>query len=219
MQSVQKVTIRARGGPQVTEVEITRACGHAEFVEVRGDPTRSAYLDNARLRLCKTCYREAQTQRDTAAVNEGRRCALDGSERQISWAQGIRQRRAVEFGQALNDAKAWAQAHIESGVFSNEFVRDRIRTAQTALALVFAGKVTWLFVDAGGHEFTSKSDQARWWIDTRELLAREVIAWVCPQYRWESYGHQWEPLFRDEVLPEAPIEEAPSEDDDEDAWT
>ena len=42
---------------------------------------------------------------------------------------------------------------------------------------------------------------ARWWIDTREIEPRDMIASLLPQYRWEQY-RDWEPLFRDEAPPE-----------------
>jgi hypothetical protein len=134
MQSVPKVAIRSQGAPRVTQVEVTRTCGHVEMLEVRGDPARSAFLDNARLRVCGKCYRQSQTERDAAAVAEGKRCALEGSERQIAWAQSIRQKRAVEFGNALNDATAWAKGQIEKGGFTVEFGKKRTKTVQQAIA-------------------------------------------------------------------------------------
>lgn len=209
MQSVPKVAIRSQGAPRVTQVEVTRTCGHVEMLEVRGDPSKSAFLDNARLRVCGKCYRESQTERDAAAVAEGKRCALEGSERQIAWAQSIRQKRAVEFGNALNDATAWAKGQIEKGAFTVEFGKKRIKTVQQAIADLFTGKVTWRLLDQEGQEFAAQSNTARWWIDTREIEPRDMIASLLPQYRWEQY-RDWEPLFRDE----APPEEDPFEDDE-----
>jgi hypothetical protein len=210
MQSVPKVAIRSQGAPRVTQVEVTRTCGHVEMLEVRGDPARSAFLDNARLRVCGKCYRESQTERDAAAVNEGKRCALEGSERQIAWAQSIRQKRAVEFGNALNDATAWAKGQIEKGGFTVEFGKSRTKTVQAAISDLFMGKVTWVLLDQDGQEFAARSHSARWWIDTREIEPRDMIASLLPQYRWEAY-RDWEPLFRDEAPPE---EEHPFEVDE-----
>lgn len=209
MQSVPKVAIRSQGAPRVTQVEVTRTCGHVEMLEVRGDPARSAFLDNARLRVCGKCYRESQTERDAAAVAEGKRCALEGSERQIAWAQSIRQKRAVEFGNALNDATAWAKGQIEKDAFTVEFGKKRTKTVQQAIADLFSGKVTWVLLDQDGQEFAARSNTARWWIDTREIEPRDMIASLLPQYRWEQY-RDWEPLFRDE----APPEEEPFEVDE-----
>ena len=45
------------------------------------------------------------------------------------------------------------------------------------------------------------SDQARFWIDTRELEARDFVAAMLPQFRWEAY-RDWEPMFRDEAVDE-----------------
>jgi hypothetical protein len=208
MQSVPKVAIRSQGAPRVTQVEVTRTCGHVEMLEVRGDPAKSAFLDNARLRVCGKCYRESQTERDAAAVAEGKRCALEGSERQIAWAQSIRQKRAVEFGNALNDATAWAKGQIEKGAFTVEFGKKRTKTVQQAIADLFTGKVTWVLLDQEGQEFAARSNTARWWIDTREIEPRDMIASLLPQYRWEQY-RDWEPLFRDEAVEEQVDDDEP----------
>ena len=201
MQSVPKVAIRSQGQARVTQVEVERTCGHVEMLEVRGDPAQSAFLDNARLRMCGKCYRESQTERDRQAVSEGKRCELDGSQKQVAWAQSIRQKRAVEFGNALNDATAWAKGQIEKGAFTADFVKARNKVVLAAIGELFMGKVTWALLDQDGQEFAAQSDSARWWIDTREMEPRDMIASLLPQYRWEGY-RDWEPLFRDEAPPE-----------------
>ena len=201
MQSVPKVAIRSQGQARVTQVEVERTCGHVEMLEVRGDPAQSAFLDNARLRMCGKCYRESQTERDRQAVSEGKRCELDGSQKQVAWAQSIRQKRAVEFGNALNDATAWAKGQIEQGAFTADFVKARNKVVLAAIGELFMGKVTWALLDQDGQEFAAQSDSARWWIDTRELSVRDMVASLLPQYRWEAY-RDWEPLFRDEAPPE-----------------
>lgn len=202
VKSVPKVAIRSRGEPQVTQVEITRACGHVETLEVRGDPARSAYLDNARMRDCSKCYRQKQTEADGQAVAEGKRCELDGSEKQVAWASGVRQRRAVEFGRAINDATAWAKEVMAKGdPLTLAVAKARTRVAQQAISDLFLGKVTWGLLDQDGNEVEVDSGRARFWIDTRELEARDFIAAMLPQFRWEAY-RDWEPMFRDEAVDE-----------------
>ena len=49
VKSVPKVAIRSQGQARVTQVEVERTCGHVEVLEVRGDPSRSAFLDNAQI--------------------------------------------------------------------------------------------------------------------------------------------------------------------------
>ena len=213
MQSVPKVAIRSQGMARTTVVEVTRACGHVEQLEVRGDPARSAYLDNARMRDCGRCYREKQTAADTDAVTQGKRCELEGSERQVAWAQGIRQKRAVEFGRMLNDATAWAKVQAGRGdPLAVEIVRDRVRAVQGAISGLFLGKAAWTLLDQDGNEALVASYQARWWIDTRELEVRDMLATLLPQYRWEAY-RDWEPVFREEV--EVVDQTRPFDDDDD----
>lgn len=202
MQSVPKVAIRSQGAtPRVTQVEVERTCGHVEMLEVRGDPSRSAFLDNARLRQCGPCYRESQTERDRQAVAEGKRCELDGSQKQVAWAQSIRQKRAVEFGNVLHESGAWTKPLVASGGLTADFVKARNKVVLSAIGELFMGKVTWALLDQDGQEFAARSDSARWWIDTRELSVRDMVASLLPQYRWEQY-RDWEPLFRDEAPPE-----------------
>lgn len=213
MQSVPKVAIRSQGMVRSTVVEVTRACGHVEQLEVRGDPARSAYLDNARMRDCGRCYREKQTAADTDAITQGKRCALEGSDRQVAWAQGIRQKRAVEFGRMLNDATAWAKVQAGRGdPLAVEVVRDRVRAVQGAISGLFLGKASWTLLDQDGNEALVASYQARWWIDTRELEVRDMLATLLPQYRWEAY-RDWEPVFREEV--EVGDHTRPFDDDDD----
>ena len=202
VRSVPKVAIRSRGEPQVTQVEITRACGHVETLEVRGDPARSAYLDNARMRDCGTCYRQKQTAADTQAIAEGKRCELDGSEKQVAWASGVRQRRAVEFGRAINDAAAWAKEVMAKGdSLTLAVAKARTKVVQQAISDLFLGKVTWQLLNQDGDEVEVDSGTARFWIDTRELELRDFVAAMLPQFRWESY-RDWEPMFRDEAVDE-----------------
>lgn len=200
MQSVPRVAVRAQSAPRVTQVEVTRTCGHVEMLEVRGDPARSAFLDNARLRMCGACYREAQSEKDRLAVAEGKRCPLEGSERQVGWAQSIRQKRAVEFGNVLHESTAWAKPMVETGAFTPEFAKKRTKVVQQAIADLFSGKVTWTLLDQNGQEFAACSNTARWWIDTREIEPRDLVASLLPQYRWEE-NPGWQPLFLDEVQP------------------
>jgi hypothetical protein len=207
VKSVPKVAIRSRGEPQVTQVEITRACGHVETLEVRGDPARSAYLDNARMRDCSKCYRQKQTEADGQAVAEGKRCELDGSEKQVAWASGVRQRRAVEFGRAINDAAAWAKEVMAKGdALTLAVAKARTKVAQQAISDLFLGKVTWGLLDQDGNEVEVDSGRARFWIDTRELELRDFVAAMLPQFRWESY-RDWEPLFRAQAE-DGPIDDA-----------
>ena len=207
VKSVPKVAIRSQGQARVTQVEVERTCGHVEVLEVRGDPSRSAFLDNARMRDCSKCYRQKQTEADGQAVAEGKRCELDGSEKQVAWASGVRQRRAVEFGRAINDAAAWAKEAMAKGdALTLAVAKARTKVAQQAISDLFLGKVTWGLLDQDGNEVEVDSGRARFWIDTRELELRDFVAAMLPQFRWESY-RDWEPLFRDEAE-DGPIDDA-----------
>lgn len=201
MQSIPRVAVRAQSAPRVTQVEVERTCGHVEMLEVRGDPARSAFLDNARLRMCGACYREAQSEKDRLAVAEGKRCKLEGSERQVGWAQSIRQKRAVEFGTVIHESTAWAKPMMATGAFTPEFAKARNKVVLAAIGELFMGKVTWALLDQDGQEFAARSDAARWWIDTREISVRDMVASLLPQYRWEAF-RDWEPLFLDVVQPD-----------------
>lgn len=199
-QNITRVAVKSPPQQRVTSVEVERACGHVEVLEVRGDPTRSTYLDNARLRDCAPCYRAKQTAADEQAVVDGKRCTLDGTEKQIAWAQGVRQRRALDFGKALGEAVAWAKVqagNAKSGI-TIDFAKQRTTIVQGAIADLFKGGVTWALLNQDGDEIEVSSNSARWWIDTRELAVRDLIAALTPQFAWERY-RDWEPLFRDIV--------------------
>lgn len=202
MKSVPKLAIRSQGQARVTQVEVERTCGHVEVLEVRGDPSRSAFLDNARLRECGRCYRERQTKVDGQAVDEGKRAPLQGSEKQIAWASSVRQKRAVEFGNAIHHGAAWVKAEMaRDTTITLALAKARTKVMQQAISDLFLGKVTWALLDQDGNEVEVDSDQARFWIDTRELEARDFIAAMLPQFRWEAY-RDWEPMFRDEAVDE-----------------
>lgn len=206
MQSIPRIPVRSPGKAPTTQVEVTRSCGHVEVLEVRGDPARSTYLDNARLRECGPCYRARQTATDDAAVKEGKRCILEGSDKQCAWAAGIRQRRAVEFGRMLNDAAAWAKT--QGDAIAPEVMKARGNLVRSTITGLFLGNVTWALINQDGYEDQVTSHAARWWIDTRELTVRDMVAALLPQFRWEAYA-EWEPLFREEVVEERVDDDEP----------
>ena len=210
MQSVPKVAIRSRGTGERNHVEVTRACGHKEVIEVYGDPAKSQWLDSARLRDCKLCYSQKQQGADEQAVADGKRVALDGTEKQVAWAGTIRQRRAVEFGKAMRDLEAL----VVAGKVTPEAAKAGLGAFRAEIGNLFRGKVTWIMLDdRSGDEIEVESGSARFWIDTRALTGRDMAASMLPRKPWHATRDMsdWSAIFQ----PDAPEDDANVEDDDD----
>lgn len=89
------------------KVQVTRQCGHAETIGVFGSSQqRERQVSYESSRVCQAC-REAQYQARAAEAAAAARAAglpqLEGTERQVAWAEQLRQRRLAELEQLVAD--------------------------------------------------------------------------------------------------------------------
>jgi hypothetical protein len=83
---------------------VTRACGHQEKVAIYGPyKARESRLEYEATKLCADCYRKQKAAEQAAAKDEVadviRRLGLpelEGTPKQIAWAEAIRQKRVAE---------------------------------------------------------------------------------------------------------------------------
>lgn len=168
---------RAVGDRQGTasDITITHSCGHEATLSVYGDPTRSRYAVAMADRPCRDCYRRVAVAKDTEAIKAGRRSVLVGSEKQMPWAQAIRQQRAEAFGDYVKAVRDAGSAGIAKRVLTREAVDTTINEVKQAIADLFAGTVEFDPDEYGMH-----SGYTRWWIDQRETEVRDIMAALLP---------------------------------------
>lgn len=163
---------KAEGQP----VAVTRSCGHVETINIFGDPATSTYYANQAAKACRACWGAESVAKDTAAVNAGRRIALEyKSDAQGAWAQRIRQGRAEKFGQYLRDVTELAASETRAGRLTKENAEAAIADIKAALNDLFLGAV-----DFDPAEFGQWSGHARWWIDARDLAEVAILALLMP---------------------------------------
>jgi hypothetical protein len=127
-------------------------------------------------RPCRDCYRRVAVGKDTEAIKAGRRSVLVGSEKQMPWAQAIRQQRAEAFGDYVKAVRDEGSAGIAKRVLTREAVDTTINEVKQAIADLFAGTVEFDPDEYGMH-----SGYTRWWIDQRETEVRDIMAALLPE--------------------------------------
>ena len=71
--------------------KVTYSCGHEGKIEVYGKADKRNYVVSMKERdLCPECYRKEQQEKISTETKEMRFPELNGSEKQISWANQIR---------------------------------------------------------------------------------------------------------------------------------
>ncbi len=183
-QTISSATIRPavrgravgdRQGSQ-SEITITHSCGHTATLLVYGDPTRSRYAVAMTERPCKDCYRRVAVAKDTEAITAGRRSTLVGSEKQMPWAQSVRQAKAEAFGDYVKAVRDAGSAGIAKRVLTKQAVDTTINEIKQAIADLFGGTVEFDPDEYGMH-----SGYTRWWIDARETEVRDIMAALLPE--------------------------------------
>jgi len=91
----------------MAKFEITRSCGHNETVNICGKQSdRPRQAEYEATRLCYDCYKAAQTAKNAAQTTAATVAAevqglptLQGSEKQIAWAETLRSEKLEEIKQ------------------------------------------------------------------------------------------------------------------------
>jgi hypothetical protein len=157
-----------------TRVTVTYRCGHEGETTVRGDPARSRWLDVVRERECLDCVRKREGEADARAVADGKRVALEGSEAQVRWAIGLRQRRAVAWASALPSI---IEACNQAGA-ARERVQALVTDVRAAVGSAMAGQEEWQF-ESDGETRSYTTREARWWIETRGDTDHDLLGTLC----------------------------------------
>jgi hypothetical protein len=182
-----------------TKVTVTYRCGHEGETTVRGDPAKSRWLDVVRERECLDCMRRREAEADARAVADGKRVALEGTDGQVRWAIGIRQRRAAAWASALPSI---IEACNQAGA-ARERVQALVAEVRTAVGSAMTGKTAWEF-DSDGTTVVLGSEHARWWIETRADSDHALLGAICGV---EACQEDWGALValatRDESAPAA----------------
>lgn len=183
---------------------ITRSCGHDEEIMVYSETGK--YIDGQRLRQCTNCYRDAAANADAAAVRAKRRAELEGSEKQTGWATGIRQRRAEAFAKIVTEVTDLGKTLVSKRVIDSDQMNEAITDVKEALTDLMLGRIEW-----EGEKDVLTSGQSKWWIETRMMPERELLATIIPD-REIGAGPSWEGLFRKSKAP-SPSKVAAADDD------
>lgn len=88
----------------MAKFSITRSCGHTETINIGGKQSdRARQAEYEATKLCYDCYKAAQAAKQAQAneaakisANEAGLPALQGSEKQIAWAETLRNEKIAE---------------------------------------------------------------------------------------------------------------------------
>ena len=143
----------------MAKYSVTASCGHTVWVELIGK-TRDREWRLARLREepCWDCRREAEREQAREQATTEGWPSLEGTPKQVAWAEAIRAQLVERAREFLSDARKWAVRHysadeIDRGMAPYEALVERL-IAQTS---------------------------ARWWIDHRDRSGRGILRDVIPE--------------------------------------
>lgn len=143
---------------------ILRTCGHSDRIGLVGaERERSRTRSYEQSRMCADCYRADQQRRAASAAEASGLPTLVGSEAQTRWALTIRQARVAELAAILAEAEALAARAEASGTLTSEQLTSNatvLRQTRQALAGI------------------RRQAEAKYWIERRDLTAREHFARV-----------------------------------------
>lgn len=177
---------------------ILRACGHEETIQAWSDT--GSYIDRQREMECAACYRARSERADGEAVRLGKRAKMSGTDKQSAWAAGIRQRRAVAFGKLYEDVVASAQLAEKSRRYPQADIEGGVKEIRAAIEDIMMGRVEW-----DGEDGVLRSDEAKWWIETRRVPERTLIAGIVETRAIDDAGPGWSTAFVPVDAPSVPV--------------
>lgn len=139
----------------MAQYQINYTCGHRDTVQLYGpEAKRQAHIAWAQSHaVCRACYDTAKAADVAKGIAEAESayglCALTGSPKQIAWAREIRAAKVREI-------MSWID-HVRGNMQPN-------------LLTQFDDQVDGLLA------LISANDRSKYWIDNRELSAREIAA-------------------------------------------
>lgn len=161
---------------EAVAVPITRRCGHEETIKIYGDPGKSRYYAAQELQDCTRCRSAVFIDEDNAAVTAGKRIKLEGSERQVPWAQTIRVTRAAGFADYMAGARLIGQKLVLANKLAAADRDAGLLAAKEAITDLMMGAA-----DFDPDEYGQHSGNARWWIDAKDLTNRAILALLIPE--------------------------------------
>ena len=159
-------------GSMISET-ITRVCGHVETVQIDSARFRTRNALDARIaseskRDCRDCYRERVVAADIAAEQSGKRCQMDGTEKQMGWARSIRQKRATELRDWMTRVEEKGGVLVASGQITDESRVETLTLIRDAIIRAMKGDFP-------------ESETARFWIDSRVETPIDFASIIFPE--------------------------------------
>jgi len=157
------------------DYEIERLCGHVEVIQIfkGSNPDTSRWVQAQRDKDCRDCYREKMAEADQAAVDAGKRVALEGGPKQVPWAQTIRQSRAGQL-------RTWLDGVTQDGATAVKAGRLAKADYEATIALVRESFTDLMLGVEFSEEDYDHSGWAKWWIDSREWDVTQMVARLLP---------------------------------------
>lgn len=179
---------------------IDHVCGHTERVQICGTNShgqRERKAEWLASQPCATCKKATQTQEAIEYAKKNGFAEMEGSERQVAWAEFIRAKRAKEIkvmidnlidclviGTDVDELKQ--QIEQTEAQFDFKFISDKeIASADGTVNREYAGDVLSFIENAIWSVFTKfvNTKNAKFWIDTR----------------YDSIDELWEAFFPNPV--------------------
>ena len=203
---------RAASNGEKVDHLITHLCGHTATIQVfaGSNPDNSRWVQAQRDRDCRDCYTEKMVEADQAAVDAGKRVALDGGPKQVPWAQSVRQSRASEMRTWLESVTAVGAGAVKAGRLTQAEYEAAIQDVRGAFSDLMMG------VEFSTDDY-DHSGFAKWWIDGRKDKVEEgIIARLLPDRDVLGTGvftrlsaDGWTPAEDDATLLPVEVEEEP----------
>ncbi len=156
-------------------VTVMRRCGHEDVIRIYGDPSKSRYYAAQELLDCSKCRNAVWVDEDSAAVASGRRVPLEGSAKQVPWAQVIRSQRAEGFAAYMAGVRAIGQKLFIARRLDADAREAGLTAVREAIRDLMQGNL-----DFNPDEYGQHSGHARWWIDSKDLTPRAILGLIVP---------------------------------------
>ena len=202
---------RAASNGEKVDHLITHLCGHTATIQVfaGSNPDNSRWVQAQRDRDCRDCYTEKMVEADQAAVDAGKRVALDGGPKQVPWAQSVRQARASELRTWLESVTAVGAGAVKAERLTQAEFTETLADVRGAFSDLMMG------VEFSDEDY-DHSGYAKWWIDSRKDPLDGIIARLLPDRDVLGTGvftrlsdDGWTPVEEDATLLPVEVEEEP----------
>lgn len=176
----------------MAKYEITRACGHTETVQITGPVAgRARQAEYEAGKQCYDCYKAEQAKKLDAenvaaaeAAKEAGLPALTGSEKQVAWANTLREKMLAKLAELVAYAKGYAAEHGDDASVARQMCQIEI-----------------------GAELIRSRTAASWWIDNRSTDGRELIKSLLPEIDAEIAARSTAPSTPAEAVEEQAAQE------------